>query len=357
MSSLILSGNLKKQKLFINESCRGFGQKKHNYDDEKQKEIDASLLEDRLRNPQKAFYYMEQAKKDFPDRVEEIEALSKLYIALDIMKSTSTISADGWLLHVLKYFYELYQQYPDISDANALIQFIKKEEVIKSAEELDLLPQETRERLDLNFSENLKPFIEQYALTIATKADNILQNTEHSNSVNQFKERVAKDSDGFYRWIYDRKERNPDMKWYLRVLFMKFFKRIVLLFGVMWVLSMIYSTLIIGIPMSAVYAVRMVVSFLVLILLITAFVIGIPYLISIKDYYSYELGNNGFGVTCIKSSLFPLTPIRNYKEIACYPEKDMIILGDNLVFVPSEDYQMVKEYILAQASPKAKVRQ
>ena len=235
----------KNKNSLLMKAAEALDKKNHNYDDEKQKEIDASLLEDRLRNPQKAFYYMEQAKKDFPDRVEEIEALSKLYIALDIMKSTSTISADGWLLHVLKYFYELYQQYPDISDANALIQFIKKEEVIKSAEELDLLPQETRERLDLNFSENLKPFIEQYALTIATKADNILQNTEHSNSVNQFKERVAKDSDGFYRWIYDRKERNPDMKWYLRVLFMKFFKRIVLLFGVMWVLSMIYSTLII----------------------------------------------------------------------------------------------------------------
>ena len=45
------------------------------------------------------------------------------------------------------------------------------------------------------------------------------------------------------------------------------------------------------------------------------------------------------------------------KEMTCRPENDMIIIDDNFVLVPSEDYQMVREYILSRLSPKAKIKE
>ena len=35
----------------------------------------------------------------------------------------------------------------------------------------------------------------------------------------------------------------------------------------------------------------------------------------------------------------------------------MIIIDGNFVLVPSEDYQMVREYILSRLSPKAKIKE
>ena len=333
----------------------------YKYDDEKQKEVDASMLEQHLRNPTVAYSFMGQAKKDHPDQAQEIEALSLLYIALDIMKSTSEICSDGWLLSVLTYFYGLYQQYPDISDADALIQFIKKEKVIKAPEKIDALPQETRDRLDLNFSENLKPFIKQYALTIAGKDGNSSQITEQKTSADQFKERVAKDSDGIYRWTYDCKERKPDLQLLFRALFKKYLKRIALLFGILYILSMLHLFFIVRISMTgehpALFLVRTFGGFLVLVLLVSLFVTGVPYLLCKRDYYSYELGKDQKGLDCIKSTVFPKIPISLIKEMTCRPENDMIIIDDNFVLVPSEDYQMVREYILSRLSPKAKIKE
>ena len=109
VKSYIIRDYEKDRDSLLMKAAAELDKKIYKYDDEKQKEVDASMLEQHLRNPTVAYSFMGQAKKDHPDQAQEIEALSLLYIALDIMKSTSEICSDGWLLSVLTYFYGLYQ--------------------------------------------------------------------------------------------------------------------------------------------------------------------------------------------------------------------------------------------------------
>ena len=63
----------------------------------------------------------------------------------------------------MRVFCEIYKENPEIGDVDAMIAFIQREKVIKSYRELDTISQEIRNDFELGFSENLKPFIQEYA--------------------------------------------------------------------------------------------------------------------------------------------------------------------------------------------------
>ncbi len=65
-------------------------------------------------------------------------------------------------MQVLRDFCQIYNDNPNISDVDAMIEFIKIEKPIDQIDELEKIPREIRDRLNLNLDENLKAFVEQY---------------------------------------------------------------------------------------------------------------------------------------------------------------------------------------------------
>ena len=79
------------------------------------------------------------------------------------MSSMSDRFHKEWLLESLRIFCQIYKSNPDILDTDAMIEFINMAKPIHQFDELERLPREVRDRLDLHLDENLKPFVEQYA--------------------------------------------------------------------------------------------------------------------------------------------------------------------------------------------------
>ena len=133
------------------------------YDEEKQKQSDERMINIDLNNHVIVNCTLDKLAKDNPDQAGLYSGLSYLYLGLDFMHSAAGICNKYALLNMLKYFCEIYNANPDIKDVDALIQFMKKDKVMNNFDEIDMLPQEIRDNLDLGLDENLREFVEQYA--------------------------------------------------------------------------------------------------------------------------------------------------------------------------------------------------
>lgn len=104
--------------------------------------------------------------KNNPEYAKKQRGLSKLFIGLDILKKTCQHITKKYSLTALRSFCEIYQQNPNISDVDAMVAFIKNEEVITNKSylaDLDTIPQELRDSLDLGLDEGLRAFVDQYS--------------------------------------------------------------------------------------------------------------------------------------------------------------------------------------------------
>lgn len=106
---------------------------------------------------------MLEAIKDNPDKADMLRALLNLHLSLDFMLSAPGVASKQSLLSFLKDFLDIYRNNPNISDVDAMVQYIQKEGVIKSTESLNYLSQDVRDNLDLGLDEHLKAFVERYA--------------------------------------------------------------------------------------------------------------------------------------------------------------------------------------------------
>lgn len=104
--------------------------------------------------------------KNNPEYAKKQRGLSKLFLGMDILRKTCQHITKKYSLTALRSFCEIYQQNPNISDVDAMVAFIKKEEVITNKSylaDLDTIPQELRDSLDLGLDEGLRAFVDQYS--------------------------------------------------------------------------------------------------------------------------------------------------------------------------------------------------
>ncbi len=111
--------------------------------------------------------------KNNPEYSKKQKGLYELGISLRLMRLTAKSATDKWLLRVLRDFCEIYNSNVNITDIDAMVSFIKKEEVIKDRylPLLDTIPNEIKETLDLNLDENLREFVQQFASTYAKEEE------------------------------------------------------------------------------------------------------------------------------------------------------------------------------------------
>ena len=132
------------------------------YDDEYWKKFDEESNERFYSQPGVINYHVHKLMKSDPKYKDLLYGLNVLGTSFHIMKGIAGASSNQWLLTVLKDFCEIYSSNPDIKDVEAMVQFIKKEDVIKGVEDLDTIPSEIVNNLDLGLDENLKEFVQQY---------------------------------------------------------------------------------------------------------------------------------------------------------------------------------------------------
>ena len=331
---------------------------------------DRSYHDLQYNDPVRIYSLMNKAMKEHPEEAGSLKGISLLYIALDIMKRTGENCSDRWLLNVLEDFYKIYEQDPTITDTEAMIRFMQKEEVIKSAGELGTIPHEIRESLDLNLDDNLKPFLEQYKDCLAMRVsrgpgvsdspfrDSAGSQKENQSSTdNQFKERVKKDDDGVYRWTYDR--RGSDHK--PKEVFWMTFKTDLAAVLTAYLTLFFISALMMRIVFKEYRLLNDPFLFIGAILLwvvISAVLSGLfalfKYRSCLREYYTYEMTEKS--IRLVPGSRESKMWLQFIKRMEIFPEYDLILLGGNIIYVPSEDFLMVQEFLSSRLHKKAKIR-
>ena len=132
-------------------------------DEEREKKSDNVLVDMLTEDTTKVNLVLRMNGKADSEKADLYNGLYFLYNAIEIMSSMSAISHKSWLLEALRDFCQIYGNNPDITDVDAMIEFIKLVKPIHQLDELERLPREVRDRLNLNLDENLKSFVEQYA--------------------------------------------------------------------------------------------------------------------------------------------------------------------------------------------------
>ena len=132
-------------------------------DEEREKKSDNVLVDMLTEDTTKVNLVLRMNGKADSEKADLYNGLYFLYNAIEIMSSMSAISHKSWLLEALRDFCQIYGNNPDITDVDAMIEFIKLAKPIHQLDELERLPREVRDRLNLNLDENLKSFVEQYA--------------------------------------------------------------------------------------------------------------------------------------------------------------------------------------------------
>lgn len=109
------------------------------------------------------FHYLRLAQRDNPSKAEEIEGFLRFNTVILRMKAGVGISSKQALLSDLKIFFEIYKENPQISDMNAMIQYMARSGTTEHEDLINGISPEIRDNINLNLDENLKAFVEQYA--------------------------------------------------------------------------------------------------------------------------------------------------------------------------------------------------
>ncbi len=131
-----------------------------------------SVEENRMSNDAGVLAIAAEIAKSNPEYAKKQDGLHQFAIAINFMNTIAASSTNKWLLRVLRDFCEIYQKNPNISDVDAMIEFMRVEDAVKTLDIIDTIPNDVRQSLDLNLDENLSRFVQQYASTYA-KADEI----------------------------------------------------------------------------------------------------------------------------------------------------------------------------------------
>ena len=283
---------------------------------------DRSYHDLQYNDPVRIYSLMNKAMKEHPEEAGSLKGISLLYIALDIMKRT------GENCH------------------------------------------EIRESLDLNLDDNLKPFLEQYKDCLAMRVsrgpgvsdspfkDSAGSQKENQSSTdNQFKERVKKDDDGVYRWTYDR--RGSDHK--PKEVFWMTFKTDLAAVLTAYLTLFFISALMMRIVFKEYRLLNDPFLFIGAILLwvvISAVLSGLfalfKYRSCLREYYTYEMTEKS--IRLVPGSRESKMWLQFIKRMEIFPEYDLILLGGNIIYVPSEDFLMVQEFLSSRLHKKAKIR-
>ena len=132
-------------------------------DDERIKKGKEAVVNWAVNNPTKINDFVRQAAKDAPEKADLLYGLFHLYNAIDVMNSSAQMAPKEWCLNVLKDFCEIYKNNPNTTDMDAMIQFIGIVQPTDHFDEINKIPREARDSIGLNFDENLKAFVQQYA--------------------------------------------------------------------------------------------------------------------------------------------------------------------------------------------------
>ena len=131
--------------------------------DEQMKEWDKAYYNKAIYAIENHFHYLDLAKRDNPSKAKEIEGFLRFNSVILRMKAAANISSKQALLSDLKIFFEIYKENPQISDMNAMIQYMARSGTTEKEDLINGISPEIRDNINLNLDENLKAFVEQYA--------------------------------------------------------------------------------------------------------------------------------------------------------------------------------------------------
>ena len=131
--------------------------------DEQMKEWDKAYYNKAIYAIENNFHYLTLAQRDNPSKAEEIEGFLRFNNVILRMKAGVGLSSKQALLSDLKIFFEIYKENPQISDMNAMIQYMARSGTTEKEDLINGISPEIRDNINLNLDENLKAFVEQYA--------------------------------------------------------------------------------------------------------------------------------------------------------------------------------------------------
>lgn len=131
--------------------------------DEQRKEWEKTRYNQSIYSIENHFHYLDLAKRDNPSKAEEIEGFIRFNNVILRMKAGVGLSSKQALLSDLKIFFEIYKENPQISDMNAMIQYMARSGTTEREDLINGISPEIRDNINLNLDENLKAFVEQYA--------------------------------------------------------------------------------------------------------------------------------------------------------------------------------------------------
>ena len=131
--------------------------------DEQMKEWDKANYNRSIYSIENNFHYLRLAQRDNPSKAEEIEGFIRFNNVILRMKAGVGLSSKQALLSDLKIFFEIYKENPQISDMNAMIQYMARSGTTEKEDLINGISPEIRDNINLNLDENLKAFVEQYA--------------------------------------------------------------------------------------------------------------------------------------------------------------------------------------------------
>ena len=74
----------------------------------------------------------------------------------------------------------------------------------------------------------------------------------------------------------------------------------------------------------------------------------------LREYYTYEMTEKS--IRLVPGSRESKMWLQLIKRMEIFPEYDLILLGGNIIYVPSEDFLMVQEFLSSRLHKKAKIR-
>ena len=330
--------------------------------------------------------------KEHPECAARHEGLRALLTKMSAVHFTAERCTDKWLLRVLEDFRGIYAKDPDMCDYDAMVGFLTLEDLMKNKEDPEVfaaIPREDCEALDLRLSKNLKPWLERYEIAVNQGPDAPITEMESGgitvDYTYDYPERVAYGADDAFRWTYDRGKQGGHAPTFLywqsfrvfaigfSILFLPV--SIVLLIlsniwepgAVTWPLSVLTigaSLLYIGgfSALAALWIYRRVHARKVnRYKLNREGVWVLSHMYSNKDFISKEQPGSSFASLMRASKGRPALSFGRVKRVEFLPQYNMVMLRQRKVgtgipiFVPPEDYQMIREFILANVNRQTKV--
>ena len=311
--------------------------------------------------------------KEHPECAPKHNGLNAMQAKLSLFSFTAEKCTDKWLLRVLEDFRGIYAKDPGMCDYDAMIEFMTLEDLMQNKEDpevFDAIPREDCEALDLRLSKNLKPWLERYETAVRKGPDAPITEMESDDITvdytHDYPERVTLGADGAYRWRYDRDRQGGHVP--ARVYWQN--SKVIILICV--ILVVLFSA-----PLAAMgYWSEMREYGLNPYAMFAACLLGFCGLVLLPTnlFCFFHYRRKSFRYTMTEEGLwFSTTPrtLRTGKKdadpdllfrqrlrvISFYPENHLILLGrmGEPLFVPPEDYKMVRGFILKYINPTTKI--